>query len=127
MGVYIVLSRHAAWFKLGHHKVGPKRPNVYYRYINRGFGSCVHPREIRGRVGFDDVELSRWYPSLNMRDERALHRRFAHLEHVGEWYRVNDFSQVIDAIEKECGAKCEMPGDAELNAARVWAARLGRR
>lgn len=50
MGVYVFESTHAPWIKVGHHKITASRPNVYYRVARRGFYSCVHPKELEGRL-----------------------------------------------------------------------------
>ena len=74
MGVYIIKSKHANWFKVGHHKISASRPNVYYRYINRGFYSVRCPPELQNRVGFWDVELLYFFKNLNVYEERRIHR-----------------------------------------------------
>lgn len=122
MGVYIFRSRHAPWIKVGHHRVTPSRPNVYYRVAGRGFYSCVHPRELRGRLALRDLELVAWYPALGRRDERQLHRA-APQGAVGEFHRLHDLEALLRRADA-LGARATV-GEEERAAAIAWAGRRG--
>ena len=74
MGVYIFRSTRGDWIKIGHHKLTPSRPNVYYRIARRGFHSCVHPTELAAFLDAEHFELVRWYPSLGRRDDARAPR-----------------------------------------------------
>ena len=41
MGIYVIKSKYNNWIKIGHHKITERKPNIYFRYINRGFYSCI--------------------------------------------------------------------------------------
>ena len=109
---------HAPWVKLGHHKISPARPNVYYRVAGRGFHSCVHPRELDGKLSVDDLELVAWYPSLTRRDEGRLHRSF---DRVGEFHPEAELPAILQACDR-LGPRVAVPEDDRVRAL-AWASR----
>jgi hypothetical protein len=121
MGVYVIKSKHTNWFKVGHHRVSQQRPNVYYRYIKRGFYSCISPSEIRNRLSFDDVELLCWFPNLNEASEKTIHNLLsARLSKYGEWFKTDDHEIIVNIIKNVGGVQQEVL-PAELDQAREWA------
>lgn len=84
MGVYIFRSRRGPFIKVGHYA----RENVYSRVAHRGFSSCVVPRELRGRVGVEDLELMAWFPCLTRKEEREVKTRWKEDRIYGksEWF-----------------------------------------
>jgi hypothetical protein len=121
MGVYIIKSLHADWFKLGHHKISERRPNVFYRYINRGFYSCKCPEEIKNKVGFDDLQLIYWFINLDINDEHNIHSQLKQNFHnMGEWYKYSDLEKIVTIIENEYNGITKMPTIEEYNYAKKW-------
>jgi hypothetical protein len=121
MGVYIIKSKHANWFKVGHHKISASRPNVYYRYINRGFYSVICPEELQNRVGFWDVELLYFFKNLTTRDERQIHRDLRSIyRNCGEWYYSLNIAETANLITTKYQGVNEMPTRADLDNAFQW-------
>lgn len=121
MGVYIIKSKHANWFKVGHHKISASRPNVYYRYINRGFYSVICPDELQNRVGFWDVELLYFFKNLTTRDERQIHRDLrSTYRNCGEWYYSLNIAETVNLITTKYQGVNEMPTRADLDNAFQW-------
>lgn len=121
MGVYVIASKHSPWIKIGHHKISPKRPNVYYRYINRGFYSCVCPPEIKHLVGFEDVELLHWFPNLATRQEKKIHKYFRNsYNSCGEWFENIDSNLIRKIIIEEFGGIEEPVTEEQLEKAKQW-------
>lgn len=118
MGVYIVKSKHANWVKLGHHKITERRPNVFFRYIGRGFNSCIHPDEITGKLNFEDIELLHWFPNLATKDEMSIHRVLRKFTHVGEWYKLENLNDVICAVVLHGGLETIVDNEKEIKIAR---------
>ena len=123
MGIYVFASLTQPWFKVGHHRVTERRPNVYFRVAGRGFHSCRHPPQLT-RLGMDDLELVAWYPDLTSRQERALHRANA-AQGVGEWYPNAERARLLAALDA-LGRRAEV-GAADRERARAWAGGRGRR
>lgn len=119
MGVYVFRSRESDWIKVGHHRVSPSRPNVYYRIARRGFHSCVHPRELDERLDEEHFDLVRWYPTLARRDETAAHRACA--VSVGEFHPAADLERVLTCLDAR-GASVAVSPSARAQAL-VWARR----
>jgi hypothetical protein len=118
MGVYIIKSIHSNWIKVGHHKISEKRPSVYYRYLNRGFYSCVCPTDIKDKVSFDDVELLYWFPNLNSSDEHRIHKYLKYwYTSIGEWYDFGVLNNVLKVICDEYGGISQMPTKEEYDEA----------
>ena len=127
MGVYIIKSLHADWFKLGHHKISEKRPNVFYRYINRGFYSCKCPEEIKNKVGFDDLQLIYWFINLDINDEHNIHSQLKQNFHnIGELYKYSDLEKIVTIIENEYNGITQMPTIEEYNYAKKWCNNLNK-
>lgn len=82
MGVYVFRSLHAPAIKVGHYA----RQNAWSRVAHRGFYSCLRPAALARQAGADDLELLAWFPTLQKRDERRLHRALAPFALVGEWF-----------------------------------------
>jgi len=127
MGVYIIKSLHTDWFKLGHHKISERRPNVYYRYINRGFYSCKCPEEIKNKVSFDDLQLIYWFINLDINDEDNIHSQLKqNFDNIGEWYKYNDLEKIVTIIENEYNGIIQMPTIEEYNNAKKWCNNLSK-
>jgi hypothetical protein len=84
MGVYVFQSRHAPLIKIGHYN----KSNAWSRVAHRGFHSCLHPSELKGRVSVDDLELVCWFPERTPKDEKALHRLCDPYRVKGEWFTI---------------------------------------
>lgn len=117
MGVYIFRSTRGDWIKIGHHKLTPSRPNVYYRIARRGFHSCVHPTELAAFLDAEHFELVRWYPSLGRRDETHAHR--ACLASCGEFHPGADLARAVECLDRR-GASRPV-GDEARRQAYAWA------
>lgn len=100
MGVYIFLSRHGPFIKVGHYK----GKNAWSRVAHRGFYSCVCPVEIRNRVSVEDLELLAWFPDLNRATEAMIKKRFKGERIYGksEWFPLYCLDQ-IQTILTELG------------------------
>ena len=122
MGVYIFRCKHGPWIKVGHHRVTPRRPNVFFRVARRGFYSCIHPTELKGRLSMEDVELVAWYPTLGRREERALHR-LSRLGSVGEFHRLSDLDKLLQCADR-IGARAPVSNADRLVALR-WSRASG--
>lgn len=122
MGVYVIQSKHANWLKIGHHKISPKRPNVYYRFINRGFYSCICPKEIKDKVGFDDLQLIYWYPNLTTKSEKKIHAylRENYFESKGEWFKNVEHTYLHDIIVNLFEGEIEKVTCEQLEKAKQW-------
>ena len=118
MGVYVFRSLNSDWIKVGHHKITKARPNVYYRIAGRGFHSCVHPRELEGKLHMHNFELVAWYPQLDRSDERAIHRRCA--TSYGEFHSVNDLDAALDEANRRGGTPTSVSA-SDRNQAIAWA------
>jgi hypothetical protein len=95
---------------VGHHKITARRPSVYHRYINRGFYSCICPKEIKNRVSFADLQLIYWFPNLDTQDEHRLHSRLKTLYHSkGEWYKYGDLDDILDIVVTDLKGVSEVP------------------
>lgn len=116
MGVYVFSVLGTEWIKVGHHRVTPSRPNVYYRVARRGFYSCVHPKGLLLDVG--DLELLRWYPTLGTQDERLAHRSC--LAACGEFHPRSDLPRVLACLDARGAA--EPVTDDDRDQALAWAA-----
>lgn len=121
MGIYIIKSIHSDWIKIGHHKITNKRPSVFYRYINRGFYSCICPIEIKDKVSFNDLKLIYWFENLDKNDEKNLHKqlRKSYL-YKGEWYKYEIITYITDVIYKDYNGILKMPTVDEYNDALKW-------
>lgn len=123
MGIYIVKSKVANYYKIGHHKVTQRRPNVYFRWIRRGFYSCKHPEILNGKLSFEDIELLFWFPNLDIEIEQKIH---AHLKlsyaskSVGEWYEDLDLIEVVNIITNTYNGINKFPSEKDLNLAIEW-------
>jgi len=121
MGIYVIASKHSTWIKIGHHKITLKRPNVFYRYINRGFYSCICPPEIKDLVGFEDVELLYWFPNLTTRQEKQLHKYFRNTHNsCGEWFENIDCELIRKVIIEQFGGIEEAVTEEQLEEAKKW-------
>ena len=121
MGVYVFQSRHGPWIKVGHHRITSRRPNVYYRIAGRGFYSCLHPRELQGRLSIDDFDLVAWYPHLGRRDERAMHRACSTPPSFGEFHALSNLELAL-----RCGdarGERQPVDDDDRRQAVEWASR----
>jgi hypothetical protein len=107
MGIYIFSHRHSSWYKIGSFKTTPQKPNVYYRVVGvKGFETCRKiPESIKGKVGVEDMMLVKWYPNLNMWDEKSLYYRLVRLfpRVYGEWIWLDEkgLRDVFWIIENE--------------------------
>jgi hypothetical protein len=118
MGVYIFQSKCGRWIKIGHHKITASRPNVYFRVARRGFHSCVHPRELAGRLDEADFELVRWYPTLGRRDETIAHRGCPSVA-CGEFHPLSDLDDAIRILDSR-GVAGDVT-EEDRRAALAWA------
>ena len=93
---------------------------MYFRVVRRGFYSCRHPPELAGRLSFDDLDLLAWYPSLNSRDEKQIHRACS-----ASWGEFHPVADVATAMQwcRELGGVCVMPDKHDLELAKKWARR----
>lgn len=121
MGVYVIQSKHANWIKIGHHKISPKRPNVYYRYINRGFFSCICPKEIKTKVAFKDLQLLYWFPNLITKHEKQIHKYLRqNYTSIGEWFYNVDPETIRNIIVNEFEGVEECVSEDDLIQAKAW-------
>lgn len=121
MGVYVIASKYSNWIKIGHHKISKRRPNVYYRYINRGFYSCICPDEIKDRVSFEDLDLLFWFPNLNTRSEKKIHKYLRDFYNsCGEWFETTDYGNVQDIIIRIFGGIQDDVTENDLIIAKQW-------
>ena len=121
MGVFIVRCLGGPYIKIGLHTITPERPNVYFRYIKYGFEKLIHPAELSGRLSFEDLELLAWYPTLGIREEKALHRELRkEFRYYGQFYHVDSLDYVIRMIETDYGLTPEMPSVNDLTTALAW-------
>jgi hypothetical protein len=125
MGIYIIKSIHSDWIKVGHHKVTDRKPNVYFRYINRGFYSCICPNEISNKVGLDDLTLLYWFPSLDISIEKKIHKTLKKSEtKIGEWYSYKIIDKILTIITQDFKGVCELPTANDLEIAKKWASKF---
>lgn len=121
MGVYVIQSLHANWIKIGHHKISPRRPNVYYRYINRGFFSCICPREIKDKVAFKDLQLIYWFPNLTTKHEKKIHKYLREsYTSRGEWFYDVNHEYVKQLITNQFEGNEESVTEDDLIQAKEW-------
>lgn len=121
MGVYIFRSIHInGWIKVGHQTITRTKPNVYFRLIgkNHDFNYVRHPVVLKGRIGINDVELVKWFPSLNLNTELEIHRilRKTFFQNYGEFYFMendDDFYRLIKIITEDFGGVEEEVGIQE--------------
>lgn len=92
MGVYIFRSFHGPFIKVGHYA----GKNAFCRVAHRGFSSCVCPKELRGRVAMEDMELLAWYPMLDRKMERMVKTRWRKHRIYGksEWFPVQQLEEI---------------------------------
>lgn len=120
MGVYVFSSLFCpGWFKVGHHRVTKRRPNVWYRVARRGFNSCKCPPELTGNTHVEQIELVHFYPNLSSRDERRLHRENKTVR-VGEWYPVSELGRIVARLEAMGGVEVQVEEEDRQEALR-WA------
>lgn len=121
MGVYVIQSLHANWIKIGHHKISHRRPNVYYRYINRGFFSCICPKEIKDKVAFEDLKLLYWFPNLTTRHEKKIHKYLREsYRSTGEWFQDVHPETLRSLIIDEFEGVEEQVTEEDLIKAKEW-------
>ena len=126
MGLYVVKSKTENWWKIGHHKITNRRPNVYFRFIRRGFYSCVHPDILNNKLGFEDVELIFWFPNLNTCDELDLHKFLSKMNSkiyttkIGEWYENIEVEKLYDIIINKYNGYNSFPSLEDLEIAKQW-------
>jgi hypothetical protein len=98
MGVYVFRSFHAPYIKVGHYS----GKNAFSRIAHRGFGSCVCPNEIKGRVAMDDVELMAWFPRQTTKTEQQIKKKWKHSRIYGksEWFPLDKMNEIIEYLEK---------------------------
>lgn len=123
MGVYVIGHKvHREWIKIGHHKLTARRPNVYFRFVRRGFYSCVSPPLLRECLDFEHVELLAFYPNLTLKEEDQIHRYLeedACRRRCGEWFEDCDLDSLYGYIESSSvGGVLEMPTLADLEYAK---------
>ena len=124
MGVYIFLSLiQPKWFKVGHHRITPRRPNVWYRVARRGFKSVKGPPELKGFTDIEHLDLLRFYPNLTSRDEKKLHRLNKQVR-IGEWYPSSDLPRILEVLEKNMGGIAKFVTLEEKNTALAWAGKI---
>ena len=119
MGVYIFRSRVAEWVKVGHHRVTPRRPNVWYRVARRGFESCKGLVALRGNTSVEQLDLVKFYPNLTTKEEKRLHRENKGVR-VGEWYPVSMLPTLMRWLEENGGISEEV-SEGEKKKALAWA------
>lgn len=103
IGVYIIQHKlYPEWIKIGHHKITTRRPNVYFRFVRRGFHSCVCPPLLRHYLDFKHVELLAFYPNLTTKEEKQIHRYLEHEQsktRYGEWFKDCELMLLYQYIE----------------------------
>ena len=82
MGVYVFQSIHMDAIKIGHYA----KNNAWSRIAHRGFYSCIHPKELKDKVGIQDLELLYWFPTLTPKDEKRIHKMVSVHSICGEWF-----------------------------------------
>jgi hypothetical protein len=128
MGIYIIKSVHSDWIKVGHHKITARRPNPYFRYINRGFYACKCPGEIKDRVSFEDLELIKFFPALDIKVEKEIHKKLRNMfGQYGEWYKSGYTENILAIIETEYRGVNKMPTIEDLNIAKEFCERIKKR
>lgn len=121
MGVYVIQSLHANWIKIGHHKISSRRPNVYYRYINRGFFSCICPNEIKDKVAFKDLKLLYWFPNLSTKHEKKIHKHLReNYTSRGEWFYDVNHEYIKHLITNQFEGIEENVTEEDLVQAKQW-------
>ena len=121
MGIYIFQSLvDDQWVKVGHHRITPRRPNVWYRVARRGFNSCKCPSEIRGKTHVHQFKLLAFYPTLTSGNEKRLHRENK-TRRVGEWYRTDELPRIYAFLEQTLGGTTVPVGDEDKIKALAWA------
>jgi len=121
MGIYIIKSLHSEWIKIGHFKITNKRPSIYYRYINRGFYSCICPTEIKHKVSFNDLQLLYWFPNLDISIESKLHKHLKSLyQYCGEWYKYDNINHILQLIYNDYHGILIMPTIHDYDHAVKW-------
>ena len=131
MGIYIIKSKYNNWIKIGHHKVTKRKPNAYFRYINRGFYSCSCPKEIEDKVSFNDLELIYWFPNLNIKIERELHlylknNNTLYLCNKGEWYNELNIDEIKNILEKQYNGVIYKLNENDLLLAQTWCKKINK-
>lgn len=124
MGVYVFQCRHAAFVKVGHHKVTPRRPNAYYRVAGRGFDSVVHPVELDGKLWLEDLELVGWFPTLGRPEETRVHRSC--VSRVGEFHPLSELPHILETCVQLGGVHTPV-SEAAKRRAIAWGYRAVRR
>jgi hypothetical protein len=97
MGVYIFKSKHIDAIKIGHYC----KNNAWSRVAHRGFYSCICPSEIREFVSVGDLELLYWFPTLNSKDEKKLHKTLSDFSICGEWFNSSALENIRNTITLE--------------------------
>lgn len=95
MGIYVFKHRTGSYIKIGHYS----RSNPWSRIAHRGFRTCKHPAQIKGRVMCDDMELVAWFPALVTKDEKKLHSLHRPLRAVGEWYPIDKLPVLLKYLD----------------------------
>lgn len=118
MGVYIVQHKiYPLWIKVGHHKITQKRPNVYFRFVRRGFHSCICPPEIQDCCDFEHIQLLSFYPNLSTKDEKKIHSYLENIQHrlrCGEWFENCDLDLLSHFIFTHLNGILDMPSEQDL-------------
>jgi hypothetical protein len=97
MGVYVFRSRHTDVIKIGHYS----KNNAWSRVAHRGFYSCICPSEIREKVSVGDLELLYWFPSLNSKDEKKIHKSLVDFNVCGEWFHLDALEKIPELVSLE--------------------------
>jgi len=91
------MSKFAPVIKIGHYS----KRNPWSRIAHRGFYSCLHPQELRGKVGVNDFDLLCWFPNLRPRDEKRLHNYLVDYRIIGEWFELEALSYLPECVPDE--------------------------
>jgi hypothetical protein len=118
MGVYIFKSKHGPYIKVGHVKAGDPWMRVY----NRGFYSCICPNSLKGKVNMEDLELCKWYPSLNTSDEKYFHFKMKEYHVCGEWYNEKYLDAFVGYFDELIASKNDFakPKDETMYSAVIY-------
>lgn len=96
MGIYIYLSKHADYCKIGHYKGN----NAWSRVAHRGFYSTKCPKEIENSVSIKDLKLKGWFPNLKKEYEKKVKNKFGEYIVCGEWYNSKILLRICKYLSK---------------------------
>lgn len=118
-GPYVYFIRHGEFIKIGS-SINPEGRLNQLRRANDG--------TIKSGISHGEPELVGCYPG-SVRDERLLHRQFAHLRVVGEWFKLTEEMGAVaaDAGSRQVAVELKISGEdpASPAAYAMFLRRLG--